>query len=264
MSVGNGAHAALTLRPPLHYRREVFAEGLGRIGYAVGSPRSHPQPADLLVLWNRNRAWEHLARVYEQAGARVIVAENGYLGRDAEGGQLYAMALRQHNGAGVWPSGDDCRWDVLGIELAPWRTGGEEIVVLPQRGIGAPGVAMPRSWATSVVTRLRKVTRRPVRIRPHPGKDRPDPAADLEHAFAAVTWGSGAGLKAIVHGVPVFHELRAWIGATAARYGIDDIENPFRGDRLPMLRRLAWAQWTLEEIRSGAAFAALLASSSSS
>lgn len=255
--------AALTFRPTLHYRREVFAEGLGRVGFTVGAPRKHPEPGDVLVLWNRNRAWESFARSYERAGARVIVAENGYLGRDAEGQQLYALALGQHNGAGAWPEGDGSRWERLGLELEPWRAVGEEIVVLPQRGIGAQGVAMPKTWAIDVVMRLRRITRRPVRIRPHPGKDRTDPGADLRRAWAAVTWGSGAGLKAIVHGVPVFHELKRWIGAPAARCGIDEIEAPFLGDRLPMLRRLAWAQWPLAELRSGDAFARLLASSSS-
>lgn len=247
--------AALTFRPLLHYRREVFAEGLSRLGFEVGAVKARPTPHDVLVLWNRMPAWERVAAVYERAGARVLVAENGYLGTD-----MFALALRQHNGCGQWSAGDADRWSRLGIELEPWRGDGDEIVVLPQRGFGSKGVAMPRIWPLEVVPRLRRLTKRPVRVIPHPGKERP--ALDLRHAWAAVTWGSGAGLKAIVQGVPVFHELRSWIGSPAARFGLGDLEEPFLGDRLPMLRRLAWAQWSIEELRSGEAFAQLLASSS--
>jgi hypothetical protein len=73
-----------------------------------------------------------------------------------------------------------------------------------------------------------------------------------------VTWGSGAALKALAMGVPVFHTFPQWIGAGAANPLGSDLEKPFRGDRLPMFRRLAWAMWPLHELESGAAFAALL------
>lgn len=73
-----------------------------------------------------------------------------------------------------------------------------------------------------------------------------------------VTWASGAAIKAIIEGIPVFYEFNDWIGAPAARYGIDDTENPFLGDRNPMLHRLSWAQWTAEEIASGEPFKCLL------
>src|SRR5690606_6631580 len=110
--------------------------------------------------------------------ACVAVVENGFLGctysRTAKpiassGQQLFAMALWHHNGAGLWPIGEPGRWRAQGIEVQPWRKDGEDVVLLPQRGIGAPGVAMPKGWAESVAKRLRSATERPVRIRAHPG-----------------------------------------------------------------------------------------------
>ncbi len=80
----------------------------------------------------------------------------------------------------------------------------------------------------------------------------------MKNAYAAVTWASGAGIKAIVAGVPVFYEMPSWIGGPAAKFGIDEIDTPFFGDRLPMLRRLAWSQWGGEEVRAGEPFAWLL------
>ncbi|MHB1086128.1 MAG: hypothetical protein ACYCZ0_00075 [Minisyncoccota bacterium] len=218
----------------------------------------NPEPQDVLLVWNRHGTNDAYAARYEAAGARVIVAENGYIGTDENDDQLYALALHHHLGAGEWKEGPEDRWSRLGIELKPWRTKGHEIVVLPQRGIGSKTIAMPGGWTEDVVRRLKKITDRPVRVRLHPGMSRTDPWVDLQDAWAAVTWASGAGIKAIVYGVPVFHELASWIGHPAARFGISDVERPFLSDRLPMLRRLAWSQWKLSEVSSGEPFRHLL------
>jgi hypothetical protein len=242
-----------------HYRRDCFREGLGRLGFRTGvDPLITPTPRDVLLLWNRGPAREVLAERYEKAGAKVLIAENGYCGRDVAGRQLYALALWQHAGAGEWFVGDEDRWSKLNMQCQPWRSSGKEIVLLPQRGIGNPKYAMPKDWVKNVTARLKLVTDRPIVVREHPGKDRTDPMPALKNAWAAVTWASGAGIKAIVGGVPVFHDAPHWIGAPAAKFGIEDIENPFLGDRMPMLHRLSYAQWTLQEIQMGEAFRWLL------
>ncbi|TIX28904.1 hypothetical protein [Mesorhizobium sp.] len=186
------------------------------------------------------------------------MAENGYIGKDRDGHLLYALALGHHLGAGAWVEGAGDRWDRLNIDLLPWRTDGREIVILPQRGIGEPGIAMPSTWVVDVVKRLERVTDRPIRIRPHPGKAKTDPGPDLQSAWAVVTWASGAGIKSIVAGIPVFHDMPSWIGGPAAKCCVGDIENPFLGDRLPMLRSLAWSQWATHEIEEGTPFKWLL------
>ena len=83
------------------------------------------------------------------------------------------------------------------------------------------------------------------RIRAHPGKYRGTPLeVDLASAGRVVTWGSGAAIHALLMGIPVTSEMPDWIG----HQGNTD------AGRLDMLRRLAWAQWTLDEIASGEAF----------
>lgn len=242
------------------YRRDSFEGGLQRLGYRPESrPKANPEPGDVLVLWNRKAEEERFAQRYERAGATVVVAENGYIGEAPGGGKLYALAMNHHNGAGTWREGGPERWDALGLELVPWRSDGEHVVILPQRGIGEQGVAMPQAWLNEVAADLPQMTHRRVRIRRHPGREKAEPYESLAGAWCAVTWGSGAAIKAIVAGIPVFHGLRAWIGAPAARESLD-IEAPWMGDRLPMLRRLAWAQHSLAEIESGEAFAWLLTS----
>lgn len=249
------SRATLLIRTEPRLRYEAFRSGLKSAGFALSEQTANPKRDDVLVIWNRHR-WGAQAAAYERAGATVIVAENGWLNR-ADGTKMIALCRGHHNGAGWWPEGEADRWAQLGHNLRPWRADGGHILVLAQRGIGEPGVAMPRGWTEVVGAKLRKATRRQVVVRRHPGIDNaPDP--DWTDCWAAVTWASGAAIKAIVAGVPVFYEMRKWIGGPAARYGFSDLEAPFLGDRLPMLRRLAWAQWSLEEIATGAPLAGLI------
>lgn len=233
-------------------RFDALAAGAARLGFApMPGFGANANPGDLLVIWNRYGTAEAKAAQADRAGCPVLVMENGYLG---EG--FYALALDQHNGCGDWPVGGAARLRKLGLKLTAWRQGGDHVLLLPQRGIGPRGVAMPYGWAEQTLAELRTATGRPVLVRPHPGRTAPAQSLDeaLAGAWCCVTWGSGAALKAIVAGKPVFHALAGWIGAPAARAyrgAASDLEDCFTGARRPMLQRLAWAQWSLEEIASG-------------
>lgn len=251
--------ASLLLHQTLHYARESFAEGLSKLGYRTSFDYAPPSPGSVLVCWNRYSRDEHKIRAYEASGAQVLIAENAWIGPEEKDKHLFAICRSHHNGAGTWHVGQEDRWAKLGTELKPWRTNGDAILVLPQRGMGEEGIAQPKGWADRIEARLRRVTDRPIRFRKHPGI-RPHPEIDFSGVHAVVTWASGAGIKAIVAGVPVFYELPDWIGAPAAKLGIEEIEQPFLGDRLPMLRRLAWAMWDAEEIAAGEPFRCLLKS----
>lgn len=250
--------ATVLLRRTGAYARDSFIAGLARIGLAIeDKPKRNPAPDDVIVIWNRVARDGLDVRPYDAAGARVLVAENGYL--TSKDRRRFALALGDHNGAGRWPAGGGERFAQLGIELVPWRSAGGHLLMLPQRGIGRPGIAMPPTWSGRVLTALRESTKREVKLRRHPGPDKTDPYEALRGAHAAVTWGSGAAIKALAVGVPVFFDFPQWIGApAAARLDMAGIESPWLGDRLPMFERLAWAQWDLGEIESGEAFDWLL------
>lgn len=245
--------ASILLKQQPAYRHYCFVSGLRKVGFnVINRHQNDPKPGDVLVLWNRHPFQEHIATQYERAGATVLIAENGYIGNTK------AIAEGYHNGAGKWHVGEEDRWGKLGIGVRPWRKDGDFILVLPQRGMGSQGIAMPRNWLANTLLQLSKITKRPVRIRKHPGQADCIPIEEeLKGAWAAVTWASGAGIKAIVEGVPVFCGLRNWVGAQAASLNLHNIEDPYLGDRMPMLRRLAWAQWTYAEIENGEPFRAL-------
>lgn len=249
-------------------RFEAFCEGFKAAGYQIvmHEPRLNDfKPGDVMATWNRKPPQERIADRFEALGGTVLVAENGYLGRDEHGGQYYALARHAHNGRGEWPVGGPERWVNLGIELKPWRADGEHILICPNRHIGMRGSVMPQGWAETVAGSLKRYTRRPIRIRPHPGHWKRLPvhpdvtlANDLRNAWAVVVWSSSAGVKALAAGIPVIQCCPWWIASGAAGNDFADIEDPAKPDRWPVFCRLAWAQWSAAEIVSGAAFRALL------
>lgn len=250
--------ALCLIREALVYRRSTFIAGLRAAGYATVDKLNEPDANDVLVIWNRYGANDALASKFERVGARVVVVENGYLGKSWLGDRWFAMSLCQHAGGGKWTKATGDRWDRLNVSLAPWRDGGKESVILAQRGIGSPSVRSPNNWAQNVQARIGG------RIRAHPGKDAPtvNLEDDLRDASCVVTWASTAALVALMLGVPVWYEYPHWIGGQAARPLADFGQEPKRSDeaRLAMFRRLIWAMWRIDEIKDGTAFRTVLGS----
>lgn len=234
--------AWLNLRFTVPERRAVFTAGLERLGYEVvnGLTRS-PAKGDLLVTWNRIHEADEVARIFESRHLPVIVTENATWGNDFAGRRWYTLARNYHNVAGMFPIGGPERWDSLGVELEPFRTGEGETVILASRGIGPAAYRMPPGWAQ----------RQPGRLRPHPGRNAAQAVPlrqDLANCGKVITWGSAAAMQALMWGIPVKSFQPNWIGE----------QDNSEADRLRMFRELAHAQWTLDEIASGEPFARLL------
>lgn len=260
--------AYLGIRSAPHYRADAFATGLKAAGHEVrhGPPQQFDSQT-LLLIWNRYSEWDSFGTQVERAGGKVLVAENGYIGHDGvsphsmENRDVYALARGGHNGSGWTPEGSAERWEALRVDLQPWRTDGAHIVVAPNRSFGRPGYIMPLDWAAQTAKRLRELTKREVRIRPHPGNAaaKKPLAEDLRDAWATIIWASSAGVHSLLAGVPVIAQAPAWIAMGAAGTDLAQIESPPMPDRLPAMHKLASAQWTLDEIASGLPFARLLA-----
>jgi hypothetical protein len=232
--------AYLNLRFTVPERRAMFTEGLRRLCYEVvdGMTRT-PDRGDIFVTWNRIHEGDEVARIFADRGNAVLVTENATWGNEFAGREWYHLARNYHNVAGMFPVCGPERWDSLGVELEPFRTEGE-IVVLASRGIGPAAYRMPGQWQFRQLGRLR----------PHPGRNaNAKPLReDLANCRKVVTWGSGAAVQALMWGISVTSHQPQWIAIQ---------ENTPEG-RLAMFRSLAWAQATHDEIRSGEAFNRLL------
>jgi len=256
------------LRQDTHYRSDAFSAGLKKLGYEVRATDTGVKvgPQSLLVLWNRKTGREdRLATAWERCGAKVLIAENGYIGKDANGHQYYAMAMNGHNGSGRWHIGDEDRLAKLGIELKPWQNNSGHILICGQRGIGSPSMASPPAWHIEVLKHLKKRgSPYELRLRNHPGNNAPQVPLekDLTGASGCLVWSSSSGVRALAMGIPVCYAAPHWVCARAAvRFNDKEWIAAFLRDdakRLEAMRRMAYAQWTLNEIASGEAFDALL------
>jgi len=249
--------AICLIRQEPHYRKDAFVKGLVKTGHRIVNKGRPESKADLLVLWNRQGASEAMANSWETCGGTVLIAENGYFGRDAGGMQLFALAVHGHNGSGWFPEGDASRFDALGVELAPWRPANGPVLICGQRGIGAKKMASPRGWEERISQRVKAMGHAP-RVRRHPGLVPPKRtlADDLGDASHCVIWSSASGVQALIAGVPVSYTAPHWICSSAARHSLEGLGNPLRDDaaRLGAFRRAAWAQWSLAEIERGEPF----------
>lgn len=245
-----------------HYRRDAFDAGLRAVGYKLLTQARPAGPEDLLVVWNRYGAAHAMANAWEKQGGTVLVCENGYIGKDDQGRQYYAIAAHGHNGSGWWPSnGGERRFEKLGIEVKPWvkRPDGYALVC-GQRGIGSPSMASPQNWHVNAAAHVAKWHPN-VKIRLHPGNQ---PAkipleTDLAGAAYCVIWSSSSGVKALIEGIPVIYDAPHWICEGAASRMRMSFEDPTDDERLEALERMAWAQWSVAEIESGEPFARFLA-----
>lgn len=248
------------LRDALHYRKEAFNSGLATCGYRVlsSSAPHKPGPGDVLVIWNRYGGFDEQAKVWERAGARVLVVENGFLGKSWGGGNWFSLCLGHAGGAGKWPVKGAVRWESFGVALDPWKPSNGEILILGQRSIGEAGVRSPFGWAEHTRARIGVG-----RVRVHPGAVAPACSLerDLDGVSEVVTWNSSAAVIALLHGHAVWYDSPTWVMRGACRsleeWGKVDA---LRDDdaRALAFHRMAWGMWGLDEVKSGQALAHIL------
>ena len=244
-------------------RHDAIEAGLRAAGLTL---TDDPERAETLITWNRFAGRiDDLATACEARGGKVIVCEEAYTRRLVPG-KHFAMALGGHNGSGRWFPGGPERWRALGLEIAPWRPAGGYLLVCCARGMGSPEMREPRGWCDRAVKTLRAHGVRDIRIRRHPGKayhERPL-ADDLAGASMVVVWASNCATEALLAGIPVIYDAPHIATAGAAYPGVwrylcgGPAPQPLYGDRQAAFERLAWAQWTMEEIAAGDPFRHLL------
>mgnify|MGYP000232542356 FL=1 len=177
---------------------------------------------------------------------------------------------------------DSKRAKALGLELKPWRTDGEYILLCGQHDKSLQWHNMPSmsNWFLHTYDEIRKHTDRPILFRPHPrcrlphierglkNVIRQDPTHlkgtydDFDMAFdnvwATVSFSSNPGIHSIINGVPAF------VGTSSLAYDVGNdidfmhnIEHPLMPNRQQWLNDYAWTEYTVEEIANGLPLAQL-------
>lgn len=151
---------------------------------------------------------------------------------------------------------DYARLAALGVSVSPWKSGGKHIVIIEQSEQFAKLSGVPQ-WLPRTIDALKAVTDRPLVVRRwnrDKGKASRSLGQDLQNAHALVAHMSAAANEALLAGVPVF--VSGPCAASPMASGeLVNIEFPrYPEGRDNWAAGLAAMQWTVEEIRQGAAW----------
>lgn len=263
---------------------EAFAQSIVDAGHTViyNEPyrvMDHYNNYDVAVIWsvlwngrmsNNKQIWE----INRNNNRPVIVLEVGGIQR----GTTWKVGLNGINRDAYWGinNNNDSRVRLLGLEVKPWRTDGEYILICGQHNKSLQWQNMPSmsNWFLNTYDEIRKHTDRPIIFRPHPRCKLEHIERGLRHVYrqeprhltntyddfdigfdnvwATVSYSSNPGSHSIINGVPAFvsnHSL-AYYAANDIDF-LHDIENPVMPDRTQWLNDYAWTEFTIEEISNG-------------
>ena len=169
----------------------------------------------------------------------------------------------------------DQKWkdisQALRINMKPWRTMGNHVLVCLQRdgGWSMKGTDMAE-WTDRTVRQLRELTHRPIVIRPHPShpmdltallklprvtqSTNPTLQKDLYNAWASVFYNSSSSVASVLDGVPVFALDEDCVAWDVANHSLEQIEMPVTPDREQWLYDLCATHWSDGEGRNGSIY----------
>ena len=223
------------------------------------------------VLWNGRMARNEA--IWNQTKP-VIVLEVGGIKR----GTTWKVGLNGINRDAYFGDmgNSNDRATLLNLEVKPWRTDGEYILIAGQHDKSLQWQTMPRmsNWFLNTYDEIRKHTDRPIIFRPHPrcrlehierglkNVYRQEPRhvtntyddfdMGFDNVWATISYSSNPGIHSIIKGVPAFvstHSLAYPVGNDIDF--LHDIEQPVMPDRTQWLNDYAHTEWTLDEIAQG-------------
>jgi hypothetical protein len=254
---------------------QAALDSLRSAGHAL---EQNSMDADAAIIWsvlwsgrmaNNQSVWTH----YRSQGKPVIVIDVGALYR----GETWKVAVNSITADGYYGHQENLDWNrprKLGISLAINLTRNPRIVIAAQhaRSLQAVGLASMEGWICHQVEQLRKITDRPIVIRPHPRSaldsylqtrlpldviiEQPIKIANTYDSYnlafdchAMVNHNSGPGIQAALAGT------RPIVDCTSLAYPVgvkmEDIEKPYTVDRDQWLVEICHTEYTVEEIEQG-------------
>ena len=219
----------------------------------------------------------------------LIVDANLFLYRD----KTNAKGYLRYSYDGIFPTtGEYCyndpdpkRWEKLkadqNIVVKPWRKEvGKEILICCQRdgGWSMDGQGVVK-WLVDTVGKIRQYSDRPITVRFHPGDKRAaghikqlggyripklrityaeSILQDFETCHAVVNYNSSPAIASAIEGIPTFVlDPDRSQASDVVHHSLKHIEAPLDFDRGPWLEKLAQCHWTLDELKTGEAWAHL-------
>jgi hypothetical protein len=251
---------------------DIFAavkKGLLFLGHSV--TENNPN-ADVDVIWSvlfrgrlaGNKAvWDRA----QQNNKPVIVLEVGCLSR----GHTWKVGLNgiERSSFVTISNGDTTRANKLELQLAPWRSTGDTILICTQNSKSLLWNNMPdlNTWTNDTIKSVRQYSNKPIVVRAHPrmpfkfrtlytnvNYEWPKPAPiDFTNIWATINWTSGPGVDSIIAGVPAFTSQKS-LAYPMSSDSFESIANPATPDRTKWFRELLYTEFTIPEIANGTPF----------
>jgi hypothetical protein len=263
-------HGALNSKPVF----DAFARGAKSLGHNVvwNDPNSDVdviwsvlwsgRMAANKSIWERNLAQSKPTVVLEVGGIRRgttwKVGLNG-INRDAYFGDM---------------GNDSTRASLLSLEVKPWRTDGEYILLCGQHEKSEQWRNQPRMsrWVMETIENIQAHTDRPIIFRPHPRCRLPaiehqyknvyrqepvktpgsydDFDMKFNNIYCTVSWTSNPGIHSVLNGIPAYTSTSSLAWDVSIK-SLTNLDNPPTPDRQQWLNDYAWTEFTVEEIASG-------------
>ena len=222
----------------------------------------------------------------KQDGKRTIIVDsNLFLYADAGNSNKFL----RYSYDGIFPNtGEYCnndpdmgRWPTiskrLGIELKPWKSRGNDILICCQRDGGWSMDNQPlMPWLIKTIQHIRKFSDRKIIIRFHPGdksllkhkrmvaryrlpnvvvSHNSDIRDDFNSSYAIVSYNSSPGVAAAIEGIPVFVlDPERSQAAAVSHHDLSQLENIKHFNRESWIHKMAMMHWTLDELKDGTAW----------
>jgi len=166
-----------------------------------------------------------------------------------------------------------------GVELKPWRTTGNHILVLAQRPKGFNMFTDQDNWLANTIATIRKHTQRPIMVRMHPGdgtrfkqieklqkrygtsitiSEHSNIKEALVDCWCSVGYASTPNVVSAIEGIPVYVEepTKSW-AKDICFTDLSQIESPLTPDRSVWAHKIANIHWSNSEVKSGLLWSAI-------
>lgn len=233
---------------------------------------------DVAVIWGiSSLRFPHTVYrdIVRQNQYHTLIIERGFIKRD----EYYSIGWWDTSGYGSYysPVKHD-RWEKLGVKLHPWRIKpngwplGMNILICGQVPHDTSVQhTNHRQWIDETIKEIRRITARPIVVRPHPlAPSTYDIAGlenlgvsysnnsledDLSNAHAVITFNSTVGVDAFLAGNWVFSFDKRSMVYQVSSHNIELLKRkpilPTEYERQNWAKQIAYSQWTLDEIRKG-------------
>ncbi len=237
---------------------------------AIGWEEAPVDKCDLTIMWGPNPEFDET----RARGKPVLMIDFPYWNRGGKARgphDYYKVSLNgQHPTKYIFTEkhGPMRYKQTCGPEIKPWRKEGGDHILIAGMGIKATeqnGYAMGE-WEQRAIAKIKSQTSLPIVYRPKPRQhginaitgtifDNGERSIELaiEGAHCVVCHHGNPAVIALALGIPIFMKANIGVATHLASFDLENIMKPvFPDNRQQFFNNLAYWQWSVEEIKSGA------------